>query len=494
MRLSLLTLLCGASIAVHAQLPCDVTLTVTLPTCPDDLDGVLSVVANAPGQYTYFWSHDASLQGPTATGLPVGQYTVIVMDTSGCVSVIDTVIVPPVIPPLGTLTTTDISCGGLDDGSVTFTVDPGPYTWEWTDDPAITATTRTGLGPGQYGVVINGGTCPSWLVTELGNPAVTINGQSIYCPADPPTLSADLWWGFQPDVYLWSTGDTTASFTVSIGTVGNVEVTAMDTSIGCTATANIFLTLLPPPTAIFAAPDSLCIHSPGTGILLASSADSLVWRWGANGFSNDNFPTIAFDQPDWQPISLQAFDALGCGNEPVVDSVYVRPRFPAAFTVEQVPCTPGIEVKFASPADSCAFFVGDRLVLGQCRGTYRVDLERYDEYDLTFFSTRPDQCDDTSTVHIDVRTAPTAFLPNAFSPNGDNINDTWPGHLDIPDLDYEVSIYDRWGILLWSSTDTGEKWDGTGLPMGVYVYVMHMRDPCDPTEIITRKGFVTLIH
>lgn len=494
MRIPLLTLLFGASIAAHAQLPCDVTLMVTLPTCPDDLDGMLTVVAGTPGEYTYSWSQDATLQGAVATGLPVGPYTVIVTDTSGCVSVIDTVIAPPVIPPLGTITTTNISCAGMDDGSVTFTVDPGPYAWEWIDDPTITATTRTGLGPGQYVVAITGGTCPSWLVAELGDPAVTINGQSTYCPSDPPTLSADLWWGFQPDVYLWSTGDTTASFTVLIGTVGNVDVTAVDTSSGCTATANIFLTLLAPPTAIFAAPDSLCLRSPGTGILLASTADSLVWRWGSNGFSNDNFPTIIFDQPYWQPISLQAFDALGCGNEPVEDSVYVRPRFPAEFTVEQVPCTPGIEMKFASQADSCAFFVGDRLVLGQCRGTYRVDLERYNEYDLTFYSTRPDHCDDTSKVHIDVRTAPTAFLPNAFSPNGDNINDTWPGHLDIPDLDYEVNIYDRWGILLWNSKDTEEKWDGAGLPMGVYVYVMHMRDPCNPTAELTRKGFVTLIH
>lgn len=494
MRIPLLTLFFSAFITAHAQLPCDVTLTVTLPTCPDSFDGVLNVVTNTPGQYTYFWSQDGTLQGPTATGLPVGGYTVIVTDTTGCVSVIDTVIPPPVVPALGTLTATDITCAGLDDGIVTLSVNAGPYTWQWLDDPNNTNLTRTGLGPGNYAVVINGGTCPSYLSVELGDPGINIIGELVYCPAFPPVLSVEPFFGFQPDVYLWSTGDTTASFTVVVGTEGNIDVTAVDTTSGCIANASIFLTLLPPPTAIFSAPDSMCLRAPGTGILLASTADSLVWRWGTNGFSNDNFPTIIFDQPYWQPISLQAFDALGCGNEPMVDSVYVRPRFPADFTVDQVPCTPGIEVRFNSPADSCAFFVGDRLVLGQCRGTYRVDLERYNEYDVTFYSTRPDHCDDTAKVHIDVRTAPTAFLPNAFSPNGDNINDTWPGLLDIPDLDYEVSIFDRWGILLWSSTDTEEKWDGGNLPMGVYVYVMHMRDPCDPTGVLTRKGYVTLIH
>ncbi len=494
MRLFPLLFSCTAAILAHGQVPCNITVQVNSPTCPGDTDGSISVVPNIPSQYFYIWSHDPALQDPVATGLAVGPYTVEVFDTTGCYSVIDTVVVPPIVPPLGTLTATDISCSGLDDGSITLTVAPGPYTWQWADDPAITDFTRNDLGPGIYSVLISGGTCPSFLSVELGDPGIDISGETVYCPAFPSVLSADPVFGFQPDVYLWSTGDTTASITVVVGTVGNVEVTAVDTTSGCIVTASTFLTLLPPPTAIFAAPDSLCLRSPGTGILLASIADSLVWRWGANGFSNENFPTIVFDRPYWQPISLQAFDALGCGNEPVVDSVYVRPRFPATFTVEQIPCTPGIEVNFASEADSCAFFVGDRWVLGQCRGTYQVDLERYNEYDFTFYSTRPDQCDDTASVHIDVRTVPTAFLPNAFTPDGDQINDTWPGPLDIPDLNYQVQIFDRWGELLWTTTDTRENWDGDNLPTGVYVYVMHMRDPCDPRAELTRKGFITLVR
>ena len=494
MRIFLFTLFLGAFLSLHAQLPCNISVTVTSPTCADSLDGQITVVLNTPGLYTYFWSQDGTLQGPVATGLAEGPYTVIVMDTTGCVSVIDTVVMPPIVAPLGTLTTTDITCAGLDDGTVTLSVNAGPYTWQWLDDPTLTDLTRTDLPPGIYSVVINGGPCPSVIAAELGDPDMTIDGESTYCPSEPPTLSTVLTWGFQPDIYLWSTGDTTASITVAVGTEGNVDVTAMDTATGCTVTASIFLTLLQPPTALFSAPDSLCLRSPGTGILLASTADSLVWRWGTNGISNDNFPTIVFDQPFWQPISLQAFDLLGCGNEPVLDSVYVRPRFPATFTAEQVPCTPGIEVTFASGSDSCAFFVGSRLVLGQCRGTFQVDLERYNEYDFTFYSTRPDHCDDTSMARIDVRTVPTAFLPNAFTPNSDNINDTWPGHLDIPDLNYEVNIFDRWGKLLWNTIDPEQKWDGSNLPTGVYVYVMNMRDPCNPTAEMTRKGFVTLVR
>lgn len=494
MRFLFFLCLCGGFLPVFGQIPCNVSVNVTAPTCPDDADGSIAVTPNQPGQYFYMWGHDASLQTSVATGLTVGPYTVVVYDTTGCFSTIDTVVMPPILAPLGVISTTNISCAGMNDGSITLTVNAGPYTWEWMDDPTNTNTTRTDLGPNTYVAVINGGVCPSYIFAELGDPAVTIGGYGTYCPADPPSLSADVWWGFTPDLYLWSTGDSTPIFTAEAGTEGVVSITAIDTSIGCTATADITLTMLDPPTVTYIAPDSLCLYSPGTGMLLSSSADSLVWRWGSNGFSNVPYPEITFDEAEWQPISLQGYDSLGCGSAPVPDSVYVRPRFPALFTAEQVPCTPGILVEFDSDADSCAFFVGDRLVLNQCQGFAQVDLERYAEYDFTFYSTRPDRCDDTASVHIDVRTVPTAFIPNSFTPNNDHINDTWPGLLDIPDLDYQVQVFSRSGELLWTATEPSEKWDGDNLPTGVYVYVMRMRDPCNPTTETERRGFVSLFR
>jgi gliding motility-associated-like protein len=123
-----------------------------------------------------------------------------------------------------------------------------------------------------------------------------------------------------------------------------------------------------------------------------------------------------------------------------------------------------------------------------------VDLAHYGDYPLTFYSTRPDHCDDTAMVQLEVRTAPVAFLPNAFTPNNDNINDTWPGELDIPGLGYEVHVFDRWGHSVWSTTDTAAKWDGANLPMGVYVYTMTMQDPCNPTDEVSKNGFITLFR
>ncbi len=471
------------------------TLTSTPVTCPGDSDGSMTVVIGTPGLYNFTWSHDGLLNAPTATGLSVGDYSVLVIDTSGCVSFLEGVLEMPIVPPLGTITTTDISCPGSNDGTVTFTVNPGPYTWQWTSDPTETNTTLTGLGPGTYAVLIQGGgACPSLVAGFLGEPGVMVEGASEYCPGAPPVLNAGSMWGFEPDLYLWTTGDTTASFTVVPGTVGLVEVTAIDTTIGCVVTGDIFLTELPSPTVTFSAPDTVCERVNFVANMLTSDADSLVWRWGTSGFSNLTDPTANLAAPFWQPISLQGFDVFGCGNAPVVDSVYVRPRIPAIFTAEHIPCTTLVELDFRSAADSCAFFIGDSLVLGDCSGLITFDFEEYEIYDLIFYSTQPNRCDDTLAAIIDVRLEPTLFLPTAFTPNGDGINDEWPGPVDIPEDDFLVQIFDRWGSLLWTSTDTQLKWSGLGLPNDIYVYTMRMRDPCQPQKVVAKNGSVMLLR
>lgn len=495
MRITILFLFLLSVFGLRAQdTPCGTSLLADLATCPGDADGSLTVVGGIGGPYTYTWFHDATITTATAPNLNAGLYAVLVNGPDDCIDLLEFELLEPPVTPLGNMVTTDISCPGANDGSVSFTVNPGPYTWQWIDDPTLTSTTQTDLGPGTYTVVVNGGPCPSFVSGFLGDPAILILGETEYCPSDPPVLTTFLEWGFTPDLYLWSTGETTSSINIPPGTEGLIEVVAVDTVLECEVTGDIFLTQLVSPVVAFASPDTLCIRVPGVAVVTQSNADSLVWRWGTNGFSNLAEPSISFNEPFWQPISLQGFDEFGCGNVPVLDSVYIRPRLPADFTVEQVPCTPMVDLRFRSPSDSCAFFVGDSLVLDICSGTIRFDMRKYLEYDLTFYSTQPNRCDDTSWVSIDVRTEPTLFLPTAFTPDGDGINDKWPGPIDIPETGYEVEVYDRWGTAHWRTTDTKDRWDGSALPLGVYIYTMRMRDPCEPTKELTKKGFVTLLR
>lgn len=494
MRTPTFVLLLLLTAFASAQDPCNVSLVLDSPTCPDDADGSIAVVAGTPGQYSYSWSHAPNLTGAIATGLVAGDYSVVVTDTSGCVSYLDTLLLPPFVAPLGNIQVVNISCPGETDGSVTFTVNPGPYTWQWMSPMGATGTTLTDLGPGWYGVEVLGGACPSWIYAELGDPYLTVEGPLSYCPSDPPHLTVHAEFGFQPHVYTWSTGDSTAAIDVEPGTMGLVEITATDTVIDCTLTTQVQLTELPHPTVGFHAPDTACLRAGEFAITTATNADSLVWRWGTNGFSNDSIIWAVFDEPYWQPISLQGFDTLGCGSAPVLDSVYVTPRNPADLTVAQIPCTTLIELDLRSPSDSCALFIDDELVLHDCSGGRVIDMRQYRSYDLVFYSTRPDQCDDTLALSVEVRTEPIPFLPNTFTPNGDGHNDTWPGPLDIPEPGYELHLFDRWGATVWSTADIADRWDGTGLPEGVYVFFMRMRDPCEPATEVERHGHVTLVR
>lgn len=65
------------------------------------------------------------------------------------------------------------------------------------------------------------------------------------------------------------------------------------------------------------------------------------------------------------------------------------------------------------------------------------------------------------------------FIPNAFSPNGDGINDTWRPISKVVDVDhYLLEVFDRWGHIVYTSRDPHAEWDGTvngrPMPLGVY--------------------------
>jgi gliding motility-associated-like protein len=90
------------------------------------------------------------------------------------------------------------------------------------------------------------------------------------------------------------------------------------------------------------------------------------------------------------------------------------------------------------------------------------------------------------------------FIPNAFTPNGDGLNDKF----NILGLPYEqitrfnLQIYDRWGQMIYTSKDIREGWDGTRngalCPQGVYVWMIYYED--NKKKPVTNKGIITLLR
>ncbi len=87
------------------------------------------------------------------------------------------------------------------------------------------------------------------------------------------------------------------------------------------------------------------------------------------------------------------------------------------------------------------------------------------------------------------------FLPDAFSPNGDGINDTFKPSGSFYD-NFQMIIYNRWGQSIFQTTDAATGWDGTingdRAPQGQYVYKVIIRD--NTGRDFVKKGTVMLLR
>jgi len=108
-------------------------------------------------------------------------------------------------------------------------------------------------------------------------------------------------------------------------------------------------------------------------------------------------------------------------------------------------------------------------------------------------------CQDTLIQFIDVEPRVTYFVPNAFTPNGDGSNELFYGVGYVEGIkNFEMSIWDRWGSLLFKSNDPNEAWNsrinntGSIVQNGVYVYKISFSTPRD--KLVNLKGFVTVVR
>lgn len=96
---------------------------------------------------------------------------------------------------------------------------------------------------------------------------------------------------------------------------------------------------------------------------------------------------------------------------------------------------------------------------------------------------------------VSLTEATTVYFPNAFSPDNDGVNDYF-GVVGMNAEFYNLKIYNKWGELLFDTSNTNEKWDGThkgkSVNEGVYVYTMTAKEKYSGKQI-SRSGTVTLL-
>lgn len=87
------------------------------------------------------------------------------------------------------------------------------------------------------------------------------------------------------------------------------------------------------------------------------------------------------------------------------------------------------------------------------------------------------------------------FIPNAFTPNGDGVNDVYY----IPDANlsnFEFTVFDRWGNQIYQSFNPRFRWDGSskgrGIPGGTYVFLLVANN--SKGARIKRSGQITVVR
>ncbi len=228
----------------------------------------------------------------------------------------------------------------------------------------------------------------------------------------------------------------------------------------------------------------------------------IIWDFGDGTIKNELSPVHIYEEPGVYSVDLSITSPIGCVTEKTYTnwiSVEEKPTADFSFSPEN-PDIFNREVQFTDLSiDSEAQqwnFDGDFVTLEKNPTYFFPDSGMYEIRLIAFHETG---CPDTIIKTIDVEPLVDYFLPNAFTPNGDGENDEFIGKGFVNGLkDFSILIWNRWGEMIFQSTDPYNGWNGRyqnngdAAPQGVYVWELRYQGPRG--ELSSQKGHVTLLR
>ncbi len=109
----------------------------------------------------------------------------------------------------------------------------------------------------------------------------------------------------------------------------------------------------------------------------------------------------------------------------------------------------------------------------------------------SYTATSPDHCPAASSIVVHDECEHPVYFPNAFTPNGDGINDVFIPEFDPWSMSVQYAIYDRWGAHISTPEDDG--WSGDGFPIGVY-QVQYITEHLFTKKRRSGRATITLIR
>jgi len=277
------------------------------------------------------------------------------------------------------------------------------------------------------------------------------------------------------------------SFTAEANAAGEYNVLIAD-EFGCVNTASTTVAVIPKPTAVVGADQSICEGVSAS--LSASGGDDFLWS-PAEGLSNINMAN-----PTASPSQTTVYTVSVTNSSTCSDTASVK------ITVWQKPS--------ASAGEDKVILKGESVVLNGTVGGSEIsyswspinflndptlaqpttNVPHDTTYTLQVVSTVG--CG-VATDNVFVRVFNDIYIPTAFSPNNDGRNDTWRIEALIAFPEAVVSVFNRYGEKLFEGSGSSSFWNGTYKgelqPAGTYIYVVDFKN-----KRPIKKGWVMIVH
>ena len=269
------------------------------------------------------------------------------------------------------------------------------------------------------------------------------------------------------------------TYTLPDGNIVNASgtyVTSYSTVAGCDSIITTNLTVHPLPVIIFTIDDVVCVEDAA----LTLNAYPSGGTYSGTGTTGTSFDPATAGVGGPYAITYDYTDVYGCSSSATV-SISVDENTATAWG--------DTTIYAGEPAVLHSEAGGDynwtpptQVICTWCAETNAYPLE---SILYTMVSTNENGCIASDDVYIEVLPNPgnASYIPNTFTPNGDNFNDYFFAYgYNLASI-RSMRIYDRWGALIFEkdnipATNDTEGWDGTfngeSLNNGVYAYIMEL--------------------
>jgi gliding motility-associated-like protein len=470
---------CGAASAtVNVSLLSAPSITATASQTAICNSGQSSVLSLTGSTGTYLWSNGATT-ATTSVSIP-DVYTATVT-TAGCGSATTSVVVGALpSPSISVSAPTTTICTGSQ-LVLTANSSEGNYLWSngattqtiSTGSPFVSVTTTNSCGSASANQTLSIAPLPTVTITP---------GNILLCPGYTATLTAT----GSASNYTWNTG---ATGSVIYANTPGVRTVSVSNVCGTTSASVMVTPLNFPPLTLTASSPTVCPNELVTYSVTGGGynlSGSVVYNW-SNSTSNGSVVTGSGG-------TVTVSNTNVCGTYTTSIIVGINP-VTADISANPVSGTSPLVVTFTNNSTNASTWLWD-FGNGAIANTQTVTNQVYTNsgsYTAYLTVTNGSCMDVDSVVIVVLEEEPTLYVPNAFTPNGDSINDIFRvGYTNI--IQFNMIIFDRWGLKLFESSDINTGWDGkvngNVICDGVYYYLI---DATGIDEVkIKKQGTVTL--